>query len=74
MGLGYTRTFTATLVNELRFSWTRITVGNDETTPLNPIINGMFDPRIQHGTPSVNVTGYAGDRVAAGLLRATRRC
>jgi hypothetical protein len=59
MGIGYTRTFTATLVNELRFSWTRITVGNDETTALNPIINGMLDSRIQHGTPTINVTGIA---------------
>lgn len=60
VGIGYTRTFTATLVNELRFSWTRITVGNDETTPLNPIINGLLDPRILHGTPSINVTGFTG--------------
>ncbi len=60
VGIGYTRTFTATLVNELRFSWTRITVGNDETTPLNPVINGLLDPRIQHGTPTINVTGFTG--------------
>ena len=59
IGIGYTRTFTNTLVNELRFSWTRITVGNDETTPLNPLIQGLLDPKIQHGTPTVNVTGYA---------------
>ncbi len=59
IGIGYTRTFSATLVDELRFSWTRITVGNDETTPLNPIINGLLDTRIQHGTPTINVTGIA---------------
>jgi hypothetical protein len=59
IGIGYTRTFTSTLVNELRFSWTRIIVGNDETTPLMPLIDGLLDPKIQHGTPSVNVTGFA---------------
>lgn len=60
IGIGYTRTFTNSLVNELRFSWTRIEVGNDETTPLNPLINGLLDPKIQHGTPAINVTGFAG--------------
>ena len=60
IGYGYTRTFTTTLVNELRFSWTRLSIVNDETTPLNPIIPGLLDPRIQHGTASVNVTGIAG--------------
>jgi hypothetical protein len=59
IGIGHTRTFTSTLVNEIRFSWTRLTVGNDETTPLMPLINGLLDPKIQHGTPSVTVTGYA---------------
>lgn len=60
VGLGYTRSFTSTLVNELRFSWTRLTVQNDETVPLNPIINGLLDPAIQHGGPTVNVTGFTG--------------
>ncbi len=59
VGFGYTRTFTATLVNEFRFSWTRMTVDQDETTTLNPIISGLLDPRIQHGTPTFNVTGFA---------------
>jgi hypothetical protein len=57
IGVGYTRTFTPTLVNELRFSWTRLTVQKDETTPLNPIVSGLLDPGIAHGTPTVNVTG-----------------
>ncbi len=60
IGIGYTRTFTPSLINEYRFSWTRITVGNDETTPLDAIIPGLLDTPIQHGTPTINVTGYTG--------------
>jgi hypothetical protein len=60
IGYGYTRTFSTTLVNELRFSWARVTIQNDETVPLNPIIPGLLDPKIQHGTPNVSVTGIAG--------------
>src|SRR3989442_12013801 len=56
---GYTRTFTNTLVNELRFSWTRMTINQDETTPLNEVIPGLLDPRIQHGTPNFNPSGFA---------------
>lgn len=59
IGVGYTRSFTPTLVNEMRFSWTRLTVSNDEITPLNPIIPGLLDPQIKHGTPAVNITGFA---------------
>ena len=57
---GYTRTFTTTLVNELRFSWTRMTINQDETTPLDDIIPGLLDPRIQHGTANFNPSGFAG--------------
>jgi hypothetical protein len=57
---GYTRTFTTTLVNELRFSWTRMTINQDETTALNDIIPGLLDPRIQHGTANFNPSGFAG--------------
>lgn len=39
---GYTCTFTTTLVNELRFSWTRMTANQDETTALNDIIPGLL--------------------------------
>jgi hypothetical protein len=56
---GYTRTFSTTLVNELRFSWTRMTINQDETTPLNDIIPGLLDPRIQHGTANFNPSGFA---------------
>lgn len=59
IGVGYTRTFTATLVNELRFSWTRLTINNDEITPLNELVDGTLDPSIKHGTPTFNVTGFA---------------
>jgi hypothetical protein len=59
IGYGYTRTFSNTLVNEFRFSWARVTIQNDETVPLNPIISGLLDPKIQHGTPNINVTGIA---------------
>ena len=59
VAFGYTRTFTTTLVNELRFSWTRMTINQDETTPLDEIIPGLLDPRIQHGTPNFNPSGFA---------------
>ena len=60
VGSGYTRTFTNTLINEFRFSWARITINQDETTPLDEIIPGLLDPRIKHGTPAFNITGFAG--------------
>ncbi|MCL4401209.1 MAG: TonB-dependent receptor, partial [Acidobacteria bacterium] len=60
VGYGYTRTFSNTMVNEFRFSWTRMTINQDERAPLNEIIKGMLDPRIQHGIPNFNVTGFAG--------------
>jgi len=57
---GYTRTFTTTLVNQLRFSWTRMTINQDETTPLDDIMPGLLDPRVQHGTANFNPSGFAG--------------
>ena len=57
IGYGYTRAFTNTLVNELRFSWTRMFVDQDETGALDPIIPGLLDPNIQHGTPNVSISG-----------------
>ncbi|MBV9081568.1 MAG: TonB-dependent receptor [Acidobacteriaceae bacterium] len=59
VGFGYTRAFSPTFVNEFRFSWTRMTINQDETTPLNPIISGLLDPQIKHGTPNFNITGFA---------------
>jgi len=57
IGYGYTRTFGATLVNELRFSWTRMTIDQDEKDPLDQLVPGLLDPGILHGTPNVNVSG-----------------
>ncbi|MCL5743695.1 MAG: carboxypeptidase regulatory-like domain-containing protein [Acidobacteria bacterium] len=59
IGYGYTRTFSNTTVNEFRFSWTRMTLDQDIRAPLNEIIPGMLDPRIQHGEPTFAVTGFA---------------
>lgn len=68
IGTGYTRIFTATLVNEFRFSWTRVTINQDETTPLDEIVPGLLDPSIKHGTPTLNVTGYAAVGAQPGSL------
>ena len=57
---GYTRTFSPTLVNEFRFSWTRLTLSQDATQPRNEIIPGSLDPNVKSSTPVVNVTGYSG--------------
>ena len=57
IGYGYTRAFNASLVNELRFSWTRMTIDQDETAPLVAIVPGLLDPSIQHGTPTVTISG-----------------
>jgi hypothetical protein len=59
IGYGWTRTFSATLVNEFRFSWARVTINQDELAPLNEIVKGSLDPRILHGSPTFAVTGYA---------------
>jgi hypothetical protein len=60
LSYGYTRTFSPTTVNEFRLSWTRITLSQDATQPLNAIIPGSLDPAIKTSTPTVGVTGYAG--------------
>jgi hypothetical protein len=57
IGYGYTRAFNAVLVNELRFSWTRLTINQDETGPLDQIVPGVLDPAIQHGTPNITISG-----------------
>lgn len=59
MSYGYTRTFSATVVNEFRFNWTRLTLSQDATQPLDPIIPGSLDPAIKSSTPNINVSGYA---------------
>jgi hypothetical protein len=59
IGYGYTRTFGPTLVNEFRFSWTRLTLSQDATLGLDPIINGSLDPTIKSSIPTFSVSGYA---------------
>ncbi len=68
IGYGYTRTFSGTMVNEFRFSWTRMIIDQDETTPRNEIISGTLDPAIQHGTPTVNVSGFAAIGAQPGVV------
>ncbi len=55
---GYTHTLSPTTVNELRFSWTRITVRQDEIMARDEIIPGLLDPRVTSGIPRVAVTGF----------------
>ncbi len=65
-GYGYTHAISTSLVNELRLSWTRITIHADQTNPLNAVIPGSLDPKIDAGTPTFNVTGYTGLGGTAG--------
>lgn len=60
LGYGYTRTLSATLINELRFTWTTINVHQDSTAARDEIIPGSLDPLITSGTPVFNVSGVAG--------------
>jgi Carboxypeptidase regulatory-like domain/TonB dependent receptor len=56
---GYTRTISATLINEFRFTWTTINLNSDSTIPRNEVIPGSLDPSIHSGTPIFNVSGEA---------------
>jgi hypothetical protein len=60
IGYGYTRTFGPTLVNEVRFSWTRLTLDQDATLPFDEIIKGSLDPKITTSIPTFQMTGFAG--------------
>lgn len=60
LSYGYTRTFTPTLVNEFRFSWTRLVLSQDATQPRNEVIPGSLDPEVKTSTPAFTVNGYAG--------------
>ena len=60
IGVGYTHTFSPTVINELRFGWTRLTSGHDETLPRDEIIPGSLDPAITRGIPTLGVDGFAG--------------
>jgi hypothetical protein len=68
IGYGWTRTFSATLVNEFRFSWARVTINQDELAPLDEIVKGALDPRIQHGIPTFNISGYAAIGAQPGVV------
>jgi hypothetical protein len=59
VGYGYTRTFSPTLVNELRFAWTRMTMTQDATEPRDEIIPGTLDPKVLSSIPTFDVTGFA---------------
>jgi hypothetical protein len=59
LSYGYTRTFTPTLVNEFRFSWTRLVLSQDATQPRNEVIPGSLDPEVKTSTPGFTVNGYA---------------
>ncbi len=59
VGYGYTRTFSPTLVNELRFSWTSIDLSQDATLPENQIITGSLDPSIKSSIPVFNLSGFS---------------
>ncbi len=52
-GLGYTRTLSPTFINELRFTWTTITMAQDATVARNEIIPGSLDPLVDSGTPDL---------------------
>jgi hypothetical protein len=58
IGAGYTRSFGPTLVNEFRFSWTRILMSQDALLPYQEIIPGTLDPRVKTSIPTFGVTGF----------------
>jgi hypothetical protein len=58
-GYGFTHTFSPTLVNELRFNWTRINLSQDATLARDEIIPGMLDPEVRSSIPTFNVSGFA---------------
>ncbi|MFT4113128.1 carboxypeptidase regulatory-like domain-containing protein [Silvibacterium sp.] len=59
VGIGYTRIFSPTLVNDFRFSWTSIAINSDSTVARDPIITGSLDSQVDSGTPFFSVSNYA---------------
>jgi hypothetical protein len=59
VGYGFTHIFSSTLVNELRFNWTRITLSQDATLARDEIIPGMLDPQVPSSIPTFNIQGFA---------------
>ncbi|MBI3279260.1 MAG: TonB-dependent receptor [Acidobacteria bacterium] len=60
VGYGYTRTFTPTLINELRFAWNRVGVDQDGTVPRDEIIPGALSPDVTSSIPTFSITGFSG--------------
>jgi hypothetical protein len=60
VGYGWTRVFSATLVNEFRFAWSRPEVGKDGTLARDPIIPNSLAPGVDSSIPTFGVTGFAG--------------
>ena len=59
VGLGYTRVFGPTLVNEFRFAWSRPTITKDATAAKDQIIPGALANGINSSTPTFDITGFA---------------
>jgi outer membrane receptor protein involved in Fe transport len=59
IGGGYTRTFTPTTVNELRFTWTRQTSDQESVMARDEIVPGALDPRVPTSIPMFSMPGYA---------------
>jgi hypothetical protein len=59
VGYGYTRAFSETLVNEVRFAWTGINLLSNATQALDPIIPGSLGAGINSSIPQFNITGFA---------------
>jgi len=60
VGYGFTRTFSSTLVNEVRFSWDRITIHDSVLQARDEVVPGLLDPQVTSGMPGITVTGYTG--------------
>ncbi|MEP7365189.1 MAG: TonB-dependent receptor, partial [Acidobacteriota bacterium] len=59
-GVGYTRVFSASLVNEFRFAWTRPGIDKDATLAKNQVVPGALAPGVESSTPTFNVNGFTG--------------
>jgi hypothetical protein len=59
VGYGYTRVFGPTLVNELRFAWSRPEISKDATLPRNEIVPNALAPGVNSSEPTFSVTGFA---------------
>ncbi|MCL4854011.1 MAG: carboxypeptidase regulatory-like domain-containing protein, partial [Bryobacteraceae bacterium] len=60
VGIGYTRTISPSVVNELRFAWNRVAVDQDATLAYDEILPGALAPGVNSSIPTFGLTGYAG--------------